>query len=157
MRRLATVVGAGAALVLALSACAEPTAGFGGQPTPPPSSSAQQPTSEVGPEPEPPQGGKPLAKNKADLSALPADFPKRVWTEGDGSVVGTFGKEGGCSKVRADLTEQTDTAVKITLVETTPANSEACTMDLRFPPVTVKLAKPLGERTVSVTAKQETK
>ncbi|MCK2240383.1 MULTISPECIES: hypothetical protein [unclassified Crossiella] len=155
MRRLATVVSAGAALVLALSACAEPTAGFGGQPTPPPSSA--QPTPEPGPEMDPPAGGKPLAKNKADLSALPADFPKRVWTEGDGTVVGTFGKEGGCSKVRADLTEQTDTGVKITLVETTPANSEACTMDLRFPPVTVKLAKPLGERTVAVTAKQETK
>ncbi len=145
------MVGAGAALVLALSACAEPTAGLGGPPPPPP------PTSENPQEPEAPPGGKPLPKTQTDLSALPEDQPKRVWTEGDGSVVGTFGKEGGCSKVRAELTGQDEKTVKILLIETTPAKAEACTMDLRFPPVTVKLDKPLGERTVAVTEKQETK
>lgn len=149
------MVGAGAALVLTLSACGQPTAGFGGQPTPPPSSQTQP--SETGPEPDVPAGAKRLSKDKADVTALPADFPRGVWTEGDGTVVGTFAKEGGCSKARADLTEQTDGGIKITLVETIPANSEACTMDLRFPEVRVKLAKPLGERKVTVLSKQETK
>ena len=32
-----------------------------------------------------------------------------------------------------------------------------CTMDIRFPPLTVQLSEPLGERTVVLTSRQEQK
>ncbi|KAA2254980.1 hypothetical protein F0L68_29500 [Solihabitans fulvus] len=107
--------------------------------------------------PKPPNGGKPVPAAQLDLAALPTDYPKSVWIEGDGTVLGLTGQEGGCSKVRADLTEQTDTVVRVHLVETSPVETRPCTMDLRYPPLTVHLAAPLGARTVAVTVSAEKK
>ncbi|GAA3683435.1 hypothetical protein GCM10022267_82790 [Lentzea roselyniae] len=102
-----------------------------------------------------PPDGKPVTK--LDTNALPSEYPRTVWTQGDGKTVGVIGQEGGCGKASASVLEQSASVVKIELVETLPLTKQACTMDIRFPPLTVQLAEPLGERTVALTSRQEQK
>ena len=94
---------------------------------------------------------------KLDTNALPADHPRTVWTQGDGKTVGVVAQEGGCGKASASVLEQSASSVKIELVETLPLDKQMCTMDIRFPPLTVQLSEPLGERTVALTSRQEQK
>ncbi|GAA0540914.1 hypothetical protein GCM10011581_37780 [Saccharopolyspora subtropica] len=130
-----------AALLLALSACAQPASddvGFGGQPPAPP-----------GPvQPKPEQERTPVAESALDTSRLPKGYPKKVWTQDGGTVVVATGQEGGCSKVRAEVAEQTVDHVKVVFVEETPEPPGICTMDLRYPPVAVRLDAPLDARKV---------
>lgn len=102
-----------------------------------------------------PPDGKPVTK--LDASALAPDHPRTVWTQGDGKTVGVVGQEGGCGKVSASVLEQNASTVKIELLETLPLTKQMCTMDIRFPPLTVQLSEPLGERTVALTSRQEQK
>ncbi|MFD4640331.1 hypothetical protein ACFWN2_23655 [Lentzea sp. NPDC058436] len=161
MRHIGTVVGTGV-LLLVISACgsaqnAAPGAGGGGETLPTATSSAE-PSSEVPPNTSPgevPPDGKPVTK--LDANALPPDQPRTAWTVGDGKTVGVVGQEGGCGKASASVLEQTADAVKIELLETTPLTKQMCTMDIRFPPLTVQLSEPLGERTVVLTSRQEQK
>ncbi|SEQ71144.1 hypothetical protein SAMN05216188_104403 [Lentzea xinjiangensis] len=104
---------------------------------------------------EMPPDGKPVTK--LDTNALSPEFPRTVWTQGDGRTVGLIGQEGGCGKASASVLEQSTSAVKIELVETLPLDKQACTMDIRFPSLTVQLSEPLGERTVALTSRQEQK
>ncbi|USX48137.1 hypothetical protein [Lentzea sp. HUAS12] len=160
MRHIGTVVGTGV-LLLAISACgsaqnAAPGAG-GGETLPTATSSSEAPP-EVPPNASPgevPPDGKPVTK--LDTNALPEDQPRTVWTVGDGKTVGVIGQEGGCGKASASVLEQSASAVKIELLETTPLTKQMCTMDIRFPPLTVQLSEPLGERTVVLTSRQEQK
>ncbi|MEV4732147.1 hypothetical protein [Saccharopolyspora sp. NPDC049426] len=133
-------MGAGSLLIV-LAACAQqPTndVGFGGQPPVPPGP--------VQPKPEPER--KPVAAEAIDLSLLPKGYPKKVWTQDNGTAVVASGQEGGCSKVHAEVAEQTADHVKIILVEETPEPPGICTMDLRYPPVAVSLSAPLEGRKV---------
>ncbi|MEU4802413.1 hypothetical protein [Actinosynnema sp. NPDC023587] len=158
MRSLGTAIGAGA-LLLTLVGCAstQPAldAGNGGGPTlttapsSPPSSEEPEFESPV------PPGGKEVPKAKLDATAVPEGSPRTAWTEGDGSTLGLIGQEGGCGKASVELTEQSAQAVKVVLVETTPKDAEVCTMDIRHPPLTVKLDAPLGERTVVLSVRQD--
>lgn len=102
-----------------------------------------------------PPDGKPVTK--LDTNALSSEYPRTVWTQGDGKTVGVIAQEGGCGKASASVLEQSATVVKIELVETLPLDKQACTMDIRFPPLTVQLSEPLGERTVALTSRQEQK
>jgi hypothetical protein len=102
-----------------------------------------------------PPDGKPVTK--LDTNSLAPDFPRVVWTQGDGRTVGVVAQEGGCGKASASVLEQSASVVKIELVETTPLTKQMCTMDIRFPPLTVQLSEPLGERTVALTSRQEQK
>ncbi|GHH53309.1 hypothetical protein [Lentzea cavernae] len=104
---------------------------------------------------EVPPDGTPVTK--LDANALLPDQPRTVWTVGDGKTVAVLAQEGGCGKASASVLEQTATAVKIELLETTPLTKQMCTMDIRFPPLTVQLSEPLGERTVVLTSRQEQK
>ena len=159
MRRIATVVGTGA-LLLAMAACGSEV-GFGGQPSnkPPASSTPGQPTSDPNVAiPKPPEGGTAIPDKQLDPASQDMDGYKRlVWTKDNGATLGTYGREGGCSKVTGEAVEQTDKSIKLLLTEKVPAKPQACTMDMRYPPVEVKLAKPLGERTVSVEQRVEKK
>lgn len=157
MKHLGTVVGTGV-LLLVMTACgggAQNTgAGAGGGETLPPPTS--QPTDPPGIAPgEIPPDGKPVTK--LDTNALNPDHPRTVWTQADGKTVGVIGQEGGCGKVAASVLEQSASVVKIELVETLPLTKEMCTMDVRYPPLTVALDQPLGERTVALTSRQEQK
>lgn len=140
MRRLNTTLGAGV-LLLTVAACAgQPSdVGFGGQPPAPPG---------------PPPPAKPIQEravvpdSSLDTSALPKGYPKRVWTQDGGTVVVATGQEGGCSKVHGELAEQSPQLVKVVFVEASPEKPRMCTMDLRYPPVTVQLSAPLGPRKI---------
>ncbi|SDH13675.1 hypothetical protein SAMN05216553_116169 [Lentzea fradiae] len=102
-----------------------------------------------------PPDGKPVTK--IDASNLAPDQPRTAWTQGDGKTLGVIGQEGGCGKASASVLEETAQSVKVELVETTPLTKQMCTMDIRFPPLTVQLAEPLGERTLVLTSRQEQK
>lgn len=157
MRHIGTVVGTGV-LLLVISACGSAQhagTGAGGGPTLP---TATTPPSEVPPGIAPgeiPPDGKPVSK--LDTNALPSDYPRTVWTQGDGRAVTVIGQEGGCGKASAAVLEQSPAVVKIELVETLPLDKQMCTMDIRFPPLRVQLNEPLGERTVALTSRQEQK
>ncbi|MFC7344034.1 hypothetical protein [Saccharopolyspora griseoalba] len=112
--------------------------GFGGQPPAPP-----------GPvEPAPQAQRQPVQQDAVDFTALPKSYPKKVWTQDDGRAVGAVGQEGGCSKVHAELAEQTEHHVKIVFVEETPEPPGICTMDLRYPPLALRLSEPLDDRQI---------
>lgn len=139
-RRLFTTVGAGV-MLLAFTACAgqKPEVGFGGEPPAPPPAPAQ---------PKPVQERAAVPETAIDSALLPKSYPHRVWTQDGGSVVVATGKEGGCSKVHAEVAEQNAKQVKVVLVDETPEPAGACTMDLRYPAVAVRLDAPLEQRKV---------
>jgi hypothetical protein len=140
MRRLHAALGAGA-LFLAVAACAEPkpTVGFGGQPpAPPPGPVAPAPVQERVPVPD----------SRIDYSQLPQDYPHTVWTQEGGTVVVATGQEGGCTRVHAQAADQSSQQVTVVLVAQTPEPPGFCTQDLRYVPVAVQLAAPLGERKI---------
>ena len=158
MRHIGTVVGTGV-LLLVMSACGSAQhagTGAGGGPTLPTATTPTSPSEVPGIAPgEMPPDGKPVTK--IDANALPADHPRTVWTQGDGRTVVVIAQEGGCGKASASVLEQSASTVKIELLETLPLTKQMCTMDIRFPPLTVQLSEPLGERTVVLTSRQEQK
>ncbi|SDC46111.1 hypothetical protein SAMN05216174_102217 [Actinokineospora iranica] len=121
---------------------------------PPPTAAGQAPEGQ--PARTPPGDHKPVPPGQIDATALPEGYPKKVWTEGDGKTVGVVAQEGGCGKASAEVAEQTPRRIVLLLVETTPSTPEMCTMDLRYPTVTVELEQPLGERTVVLKSEQRT-
>lgn len=156
MRHIGTVVGTGV-LLLVISACGSAQnagTGAGGGPTLPTATSPSEIPPGIAPGEVPPDG-KPVTK--LDTNALSSEYPRTVWTQGDGKTVGVIAQEGGCGKASASVLEQSASVVKIELVETLPLDKQACTMDIRFPPLTVQLSEPLGERTVALTSRQEQK
>ncbi|WP_285502080.1 hypothetical protein [Actinokineospora sp. NBRC 105648] len=105
----------------------------------------------------PPDGAAPVPAAQVDATGLVQDYPTMAWTDDGGKTVGVQGQEGGCGKASAEVTEQSDTQVVITLVETQPPKPAQCTMDIRYPKLTVELAKPLGERKIVLKSEQRTK
>jgi hypothetical protein len=113
-------------------------------PAPPASSSPPA----HGMSPPAPNGGTPVTQNQVDAKTLPGDYPRNLWTLEDGRTLVAYGQEGGCGKVRADVAEQSATTVRVVFVESVPKVNRPCTMDLRYPPLTIRLDQPLGNRTV---------
>ncbi|MGM1061897.1 hypothetical protein [Saccharothrix sp. Mg75] len=153
---LGTALGAGA-LLIALVGCSS-TAPVGAQSGPTlttaPSSSAPASPEAGFDSPVPPEGRE--VPEERITASVPEGSPSTVWTEEDGTVLGAIGQEGGCSKAGLEIAEQTAQVVKVVLVETTPADQQVCTMDIRYPPLTAKLDAPLGDRRVELTTRQDT-
>jgi len=149
LHTLKTIVGAGV-LLAALSACGSGASPAEPAPAPPPATATQAPDAEPDRQPArtPPEGGVQVATAQVDTTGLQENYPVMVWTLDNGSTLGVVAQEGGCGKASAEITEQSESKVAITLVETTPAEAQMCTMDLRYPKLTVELAQPLGERPV---------
>jgi hypothetical protein len=96
-----------------------------------------------------PAGAVPVPGNQVNVSALPAQFPRTVWFDKGGIELGFYGEAGGCFTASATVAQQTDAQVIIRLVQQQPGSgSHACPMYVRYKPMTVALAKPLGTRTV---------
>ncbi|NIH88151.1 hypothetical protein [Amycolatopsis granulosa] len=158
MRWRVTTCGLGLVLLLA-AACGGQT-GTGGPPgggatsTVPAAPSA--PATRVPPalpggprEMQPPAGVTPVPAGRVDASALPADFPREVYVSADGRQLFVRAEEGGCGRAAAELTAQDTQRVVVTLVESrSNLAGQMCTMDLRYPVVTVTLSAPLNERIV---------
>ena len=149
MRRLGPLL-AVAALALVVAGCAAQV-----QPGGPPSVGGLTTASVPVSSPSgvaPPAGAVPVAGAKVDASALPAGYPRLVWTEGNGGVVGFFAEQGACTTVSASVVAQTGSTVTVRLVISEPASTKPCPQYLRNKEMTVKLDRPLGGRTVIMQA-----
>ncbi|MFJ6674043.1 hypothetical protein ACIQMJ_23275 [Actinosynnema sp. NPDC091369] len=111
--------------------------------------------------PPPPQtSAAPLAGGETEVPSAQVDsgalgHQEPVWTSADARTVRITGEEGGCDRVRAEVTAQSGDQVMITLVTTTyPA--AACTADIRHVPLDVTLDAPLGSRRIVLETRQET-
>ncbi|MEV6909608.1 hypothetical protein [Amycolatopsis sp. NPDC051071] len=164
MRYLTNVIGLGL-IVVAVSACgaqnqaAAPAAGPGSgtlstvppSPSAPPSPSpapGTQPGIPGAPRLEVPEGSTKLPDKQLDAAALPADYPREVYTSNGGTILNIRGQEGGCGHATAEAAQQDGTRVTVNLTELKGQTGQMCTMDIRYPVISVALAAPLGERTV---------
>jgi hypothetical protein len=154
MTSAVVALGAGAAILLGGAACGEKTdQGAGADRPAPTTTSSSDPSPDRQPARTPPAGGTAVDAAKIDATALPPRYPTMVWTQEDGRVLGVVAQEGGCGKASIEV-DQADTQVVVTLIETTPAQPQACTMDLRYPKLTADLDSPLDDRTVVLKAEQ---
>lgn len=150
MRRLAAFGTLLAAFALTAACGRGEEIGFGGAPAPSVTGAPATTSPATDGIPEAfaaPEGTSQLPGPKVDANALPEGYPRTVWTVGDGRTVGLYGQAGGCTEATAEVAEQDVRRVVLRIVETT-TGAGACTMELRFPPLTVTLDEALGERTV---------
>lgn len=143
MRWIRTIVGA-AALLLAVTACGEETTANDRSEQ----ESGLAPVARESPQtPEAAVEDGPMSEELIDTSALPEGYPTEVAVSDEGHTLTIVAQEGGCTKVSAKVAEQTEEQVTVTLVESEPADENVvCTMDMRYPPLTVELDEPLGDR-----------
>ncbi|MEQ0557536.1 hypothetical protein ABJI51_00540 [Amycolatopsis sp. NEAU-NG30] len=153
------MVGTGAFLLMA-TACAgqdmptsQPAAGGdSAAPTGSVSTSPSEPVPTANPPGKPrltvPEGSTPVPANKIDASALPAGFPREVWTANGGTILNIRAQEGGCGHALGEAAEQSAGRVVVNLSETKAQTGQMCTMDIRYPVISVALAAPLDQRTV---------
>jgi len=163
MRYLAKVVGTGAILLMA-TACAgqdmpisQPASGGdsaapSGSVSTSPSESVLPTSPSANPPGKPrltvPEGSTPVPPAKVDVRALPANYPHEVWTANGGTILNIRAQEGGCGHALGEATEQAGDHVVVNLSETKAQTGQMCTMDIRFPVISVALAAPLDQRTV---------
>jgi hypothetical protein len=159
MRYLAKVVGTGAFLLMA-TACGgrQMPAASGGEsvaPTavsPSPSESVLPAPPTANPPGKPrltvPEGSTPVPADKIDATALPDGFPREVWTANGGTVLNIRAQEGGCGHALGEAAEQAGDHVVVNLSETKAQTNQMCTMDIRYPVISVALVTPLDQRTV---------
>jgi hypothetical protein len=96
-----------------------------------------------------PAGAVPVPGEQVNASSLPSGFPRTVWLTKGGTVLGLYGEVGGCFTSDATVTQQSDTRVVVRLVQQEPGTgSHMCPLYLRYKPMSVALAAPLGTRTV---------
>ncbi|KDN20079.1 hypothetical protein DV20_23540 [Amycolatopsis rifamycinica] len=154
------MVGTGA-LLLMVTACAghdmatnQPAGSTGSVSVPAPASPS--PTESTPPGANPPgkprltvpEGSTPVPADRIDATALPAGFPREVWTANGGTVLNIRAQEGGCGHALGEAAEQAGDRVVVNLSETKAQTNQMCTMDIRYPVISVALAAPLDQRTV---------
>ncbi|MFJ1764368.1 hypothetical protein ACIOD2_28890 [Amycolatopsis sp. NPDC088138] len=167
MRYLAKVAGTGAILLMA-TACAgqnvpisQPASGgdpgaVSGAPSGSVSTSPSESVLPTWPSANPPgkprltvpEGSTPVPPNKVDAAALPANYPHEVWTANGGTILNIRAQEGGCGHALGEAAEQAGDHVVVNLSETKAQTGQMCTMDIRYPVISVALAAPLDQRTV---------
>ncbi|TNC27633.1 hypothetical protein [Amycolatopsis alkalitolerans] len=145
------LAGFGIVLVTA-AACGQRTDSVspGAGPTPPPSSASLAPTMPVpwGSQ-KPPPGSTLVPAAQVDSSQLPGDYPREVYVSADGKTLYLRGEEGGCGRASAEVQQADDQQIVIRLSETQRTlQGRMCTMDIRYPLLSVPLGEPLGQRKV---------
>lgn len=148
------LAGFGIVLVTA-TACGERSdsvsPGAGGNP--PPTSVSVAPPPELSVRPgssqTPPEGSVVVPAAQVDSSKLPDDFPREVFVTSDGKALYFRAEEGGCGRASAEVQQETAEQIVVNLRETKSSlQGQMCTMDMRYPLVSVPLSDPLGERKV---------
>lgn len=145
------LAGVGFVLVTA-AACGQPAGNVqpgagGGQATPPASDTSTLPV-KPGAQ-QPPQGSKALPATQLDVTKLPADYPHEVFVTADGKALYFRAEEGGCGRAAAEVAQQDAQQVVVNVTEHQSAQKgQMCTMDIRYPLISVPLADPLGSRKV---------
>ncbi|HEY1569834.1 MAG TPA: hypothetical protein VGG05_00715 [Pseudonocardiaceae bacterium] len=159
MRHLGAVLGVGVALVLAAGCAQQESTGAAGGSTLSTSTPPHTASMAPGPAPVPanppgvraPAGAVVVPAGRVDAKALPFSFPKLVWTDRAGTTLGFEGEAGGCFTSRAEVDEQTATGVTVRMIQQQPGTGErSCPMFVRYRPMAVHLAQPLGNRTVTL-------
>ncbi|HVW40821.1 MAG TPA: hypothetical protein VHC18_05675 [Amycolatopsis sp.] len=155
------LAGIGIVLVTATACGERPTstpAGGGGAALP--TSSAPAPTvpsmpNRPGSSQAAPAGSTLVPPAQLDVAKLPVDYPREVYVTADGRALYLRAEEGGCGHAGAELREQTSAHVVVNLVETkSNLQGQMCTMDIRYPLVSVPLAAPLDRRTIVLLAEK---
>lgn len=95
-----------------------------------------------------PEGSTPVPEKQIDAAALPADYPRVVYTGNGGTILSIKAVEGGCGHAIGEAAVQDGKQVVVNLTEKKGQTGQMCTMDIRYPVVSVALASPLGGRTV---------
>ncbi len=166
MRYMTRLVGSGL-ILFTVTACGQdmvtsPPAGDAGAPsgsvsTPPLTTGPSGPATSEPANPSNPPGrprltvpadSTPVPAARIDGAALPEGYPREVWTANGGTILNIRAQEGGCGHALGEAAEQTAQRVVVNLSETKAQTGQMCTMDLRYPVISVALAAPLGERTV---------
>lgn len=97
----------------------------------------------------PPEGSTVVPAAQVDSSNLPEDFPREVYVTSDGKTLYFRAEEGGCGRASAEVQQETAEQIVVNLRETKSSlQGQMCTMDMRYPLVSVPLSDPLGERKV---------
>ncbi|MDT8914152.1 hypothetical protein [Amycolatopsis sp. PS_44_ISF1] len=147
MRHLTKLVGTGL-ILLTVTACGGPET-MATAPGAPSGTTATTPPSAPGkPQLHLPPGRTPVADGQVDGTALPQDFPRQVYTADGGRTITLRAEEGGCQHALGQAVEQTAQRVVLDLSETKAQTGQMCTMDLRYPYISVPLSAPLGGRAV---------
>ena len=95
----------------------------------------------------------PVGPAQIDASAIPGGYPDRVTVDLEGTGLALTGTEGSCSTATAELRGQDAVSVSVQLVVTTTSRG-TCTAIAKLVPLSVRLAQPLGDRTVVLTQVQ---
>lgn len=101
-------------------------------------------------EPIAPGGPAQVGPAQIDARAIPGDHPERMTVDLAGTALTLVGTEGSCSTVTAELLAQDVTSVPAQLVVTTTSDG-TCTAIAKLVPLSVRLARPLADRTVVLT------
>lgn len=122
--------------------------GNGGQPAAPPASDTSTLPVQPGAQ-TPPAGSTPVSGAQLDTSKLPAGYPREVFVTADGKTLYFRAEEGGCGRATAEVAQENAQQVVINLRETQSSQQgQMCTMDIRYPLISVPLTDPLGARKV---------
>ncbi|GDY33015.1 hypothetical protein GTS_46480 [Gandjariella thermophila] len=104
----------------------------------------------------PAAGGSPVPADRVDANGLPPAERTGVWTADGGRTVGIQEEQTGCTTLRLDVVDQNPQQVRLVLVSTTTTH-QFCPHYVRQVSVTAALAAPLGDRTVVLTSRSETR
>jgi hypothetical protein len=104
--------------------------------------------------PPPAAGRAQVPPVQIDSATLPKGYPREVSVGSDGKTLMIKAEEGGCGHATAEAQEQSDKQVVVNLVETTARTHQMCTMDIRYPVVSVSLNAPLGDRMLVLHSEQ---
>ena len=85
-----------------------------------------------------------------DASSIPGGYPNRITVDLEGTTLVLTGTQGSCSRATAELQGEDATTVSVQLVITRTSDG-VCTAIAELVPLTVRLAQPLGDRTVVLT------
>ncbi|WAL67606.1 hypothetical protein ORV05_07435 [Amycolatopsis cynarae] len=146
-------------VLLAATACGQRPAAHVGAPPPTKAPVSSSPTVAMPTRPgspqNPPPGSTAVPGDRVDVTNLPADFPHEVYVSADGRLLYVRGQEGGCNHASAEVRSETAQQVTVDVVEAkSTVQNQMCTMEIRYPLLSVALAAPLGQRHVVLLAQK---